>query len=89
MIIIRLTGVDIPIRVELMKPDPLFGVQTGDVVRIEAPRYALLMDAEMYAKLSQDPSAMNAFIRSKLQELHHDATTEWPNPDALLADTDE
>jgi hypothetical protein len=84
MIETRLTHVDIPVRVSLLDAN-LLNEHSDPVIRIEVPRFSMLMDLEMYEQLSQDPAAMGAFIRGKISASFRADGSKWPHPDVLRA----
>jgi hypothetical protein len=88
MIEIRLRHVDIPVRVSLLEAN-LFNEDNAPSVRIEVPRFSMLMDLEMYEQLSQDPAAMSTFIRMKISASFRAGGPQWPHSGELRASVDD
>jgi len=88
MIEIRLTNVDVPVRVSMPDPATELLNPTARLVRIEIPKFAALMPEEVYAELSEDPVAMSTYIRSKISGSFKAKNTTWPSPNELRISND-
>jgi hypothetical protein len=91
---IQLNNVSVPITVRLIESASFIENKPPKVL-IEVPKLCLLMDTDTYAAISQDPTAMAAFVRSRMTEALSEqaaSTGTWPSLIDLtneLASTDE
>lgn len=75
---IQLNNVNVPVTARLIMPTNFFEVDQPKVL-IEIPAFKLLVPTSIYMRLSKEPTAMAAFIKSRMVEELSDATDTWPS----------